>query len=275
MEQCLLSYFIRDDEIVNSCDFNPGLLRQGTGIYEVIRIIDGKPLFFEEHINRFLNSAIHEKIDLTLRPSDIKQKIRILVEQNRMQNGNIKYQYNKSENGNGIFLAWIIPSHYPSKSDLVHGVVIKSLNAIRKNPHSKRANLPVREIADKMIAEQIISEVLLVNNDGIITEGSSSNFFFIRENQLVTPRATLVLEGITREKIISLAQSLDIKVCEVQVYYSEVNRFDACFISGTSKSVLPVNQIDDIRFGIDNPLMIKLSDSYNDLVNNYIHAFIW
>ena len=65
MENCLLNHYILNAELRNSCDFNPDLLASGPGIYEVFRVIEGKPLFLDEHIDRFFRSADYENFSYT------------------------------------------------------------------------------------------------------------------------------------------------------------------------------------------------------------------
>jgi branched-subunit amino acid aminotransferase/4-amino-4-deoxychorismate lyase len=57
METGLLNYFVLNEELKDTCDFNPVILKNGRGIYEVFRVIDGTPLFLEEHIERFYHSV--------------------------------------------------------------------------------------------------------------------------------------------------------------------------------------------------------------------------
>lgn len=275
MEQCLLSYFIRNDELINSCDFNPLVLQQGQGIYEVMRVINGIPLFLEEHILRFLNSAVHENFSMNLNAADIKQKVRALIHHNRLHNGNIRFQFIKHPHLGNLFLLWPTAFHYPSDSDLVNGVKLRSLNEIRENPQSKRTNLPVRSISDKMIDGQSVAEVLLINNDNIVTEGSRSNIFFISKNELVTPSASLVLEGITRERVIQAATQINIKLREEAIAFNAIKSFEACFICSTSKSVLPVSQINHLTFQVNHPLTIALSTAYNKMIADYLCNFRW
>ena len=275
MEQCLLSYFIRNDELVNSCDFNPQVLEEGPGIYEVIRIINGKPLFLDEHIQRFLNSATHEKFIIQLDATDIKLKIRELIESNRLKSGNIRFQYIKHPEVGNLFILWPTVFHYPSASDTENGVNLKSLFEIRENPHSKRTNLPVRHIADQMIDGKTVSEVLLINNDGLVTEGSRTNIFFVSKNELITPLASLVLEGITRKKVIQAAAHINVKVKEEEILFNQLKYFKACFICSTSKSVLPVRQIDQTIFQPKNHLIADLSVAYHKMVDEYLSRFNW
>mgnify|MGYP002642015005 CR=1 FL=1 len=63
MEECILNYFICDDEIISTCDFKPHIFENKNYIYEVVRVINGTPLFFAEHMQRFFGSAILNKIN--------------------------------------------------------------------------------------------------------------------------------------------------------------------------------------------------------------------
>ena len=149
MENCLLKYFILNDELRNSSDFNPDILSKEKGIYEVFRVINESPLFLNEHISRLYYSADLVKIKLPFSKKVLKTKLRKLIEANGLKNGNIRFQYQSHREKDFIFMAWVTPAIYPTQSDYKEGVVISSLNAFRKNPHAKRANLPVRFKAER------------------------------------------------------------------------------------------------------------------------------
>jgi branched-chain amino acid aminotransferase len=275
MENVLLNYFIRNEELISTCDFNTSILTEGPGIYEVIRLNDGKPLFLDEHLNRFHLSARHENFSIGFSLKEIKEKIRLLISHNRMKSGNIRFQFILHPRLGNLFLAWAISYNYPSENDLRKGVRIVTVRAMRENPQSKRTNLPVRIMAENLIEEKKVAEVLMINDEGMITEGSRSNIFFIRNKNLYTPKAALVLQGITREKIMKLAKETNTSVREENIHYDKINDFEACFLSSTSKSVLPVSQIDDQHFKVDNQLMRNLMFSYDKLIRNYQTEFKW
>jgi len=275
MENCLLNYYILNDELQSSCDFNSLLLTEGPGIYEVIRVMDTKPLFLEEHLQRFFQSANHEGFDISIKSSDLKNRIKVLIEQNKLNTGNIRFQHIVHPEIGNTFLAWVLSNHFPAQKEFEEGVKITSVNAIRENPHSKRTNLPVRILAEKIIKTQKISEVLLINNDGLVTECSRSNIFFIRNNVLHTPSVDLVLQGITREKIINLAKNNRIDFVEENIKFSNIGQFDACFLSSTSKNVLPVREIDDRQFGVDDKITGTLILLFDKLVKTHLDSFRW
>lgn len=275
MELCLLNFYIYNHEFVRSCDFNSSILTEGPGIYEVIRVINYKPLFIQDHLQRFFNSAEYAKFKLDFNQNDIRNRIKSLIEINKMQFGNIRFQFIVHPDRGNLFLAWATPYNYPSTDQLTAGVELISISAMRENPQTKSANLPVRELSENLINDQQVEEVLLVNDHEYITEGSRSNIFFINENKIYTPNAHLVLEGVTRAKIITLASQNKIALYEENIRLKELEKFEACFLSSTSKSVLPVKQIDNINFEVSNDCIQKISMLYKELIANYLTNFRW
>jgi branched-chain amino acid aminotransferase len=275
MENCLLSYFILNKEVKSSCDFNPYLLQEGRGVYEIVRILEKKPLFIDEHIDRFFQSAKLAGIQSGLSTQQIKNRIKVLIEINKLVTGNIRFQTLIHPQNKPLFLAWITPSSYPSKDDFKNGVCLSSLKAERKNPNAKQDKLPVREQADKLIRQQDVFEVLLINKEGFVTEGSRSNVFFVDDKKIITPPLRDVLPGVTRSKIIRLANENKIDVVERPVRFSETGHFDAVFLSGTSINVLPVNQVNDMTFTAFNPVTERMRQLYSDNITAYIKRFSW
>ena len=111
-------------------------------------------------------------------------------------------------------------------------------------------------------------EALLVDRHGFITEGSKSNFFGIKDKNLITAKGEAVLKGITRDKIFKIAKSLGIEVEEKEIKASEISDLDSLFISGTSVAILPISQVDDIKFDVNNEILIKIMKRYNELLEN-------
>ncbi|NOX85841.1 MAG: hypothetical protein GXO86_07750 [Chlorobi bacterium] len=275
MEPALLNYFIYNDELKDTCDFNSRFIEKGPGIYEVIRFQDGKPLFLDEHIRRFFQSAKYEKLPLELTEEQIRERIKTLIISNRAKQGNIFFELTINPEKGPVFTAWVMPSYYPSKEELTNGVVIKTMTGARKKPHSKRINLPVRKTADKIIQGEHVAEVLMISDSGLVTEGSRSNIFFVKDTALYTPPLKLVLPGITRSVIIRLARENGIKVFEEDIRFDHIQRFDSCFLTSTSRDVLPVRQIDKLRYSVSSPVIRKLISLFEDMAFEYFLNFSW
>ena len=152
----------------------------------------------------------------------------------------------------------------------VDGAKCGILRAERENPNAKVFQTSVRQKANKLISENDFYEVLLVDSLGRITEGSRSNVFFVKENQIITPLGNAVLLGITRQKTIQLAQSLGIDFLEKEVFFNELSTFDALFVTGTSPKILPVRQVGETLFNPQNKILQTLMNGYNTLIDEYV-----
>ena len=274
MEQCLMNYYILDDELRNTCDFNTEILKDGKGIYEVFRVINGVPLFLNEHFDRYYQSLELAGLKPNHSRNQLITRLKTLIEINRLKKANIQFQHLQIHSKE-VFLAWVAPTIYPTLQDYKNGVDLLSLNAVRDLPQLKSLNLPAREKANKILAEEDIFEVLLIDDDGIITEGSRSNIFFVKNNQLFTSLHSLILEGITRSKVISVAGKAGIEVTEKFIPFNSIGTFDSTFLTSTSMKVLPVKKIDNVLFNTDNQLVNRLKMLFDQLIIEDLNSFNW
>jgi branched-chain amino acid aminotransferase len=275
METALLNYFVLDTNLRSTCDFNPYILETGIGIYEVLRVGQGRPLFLKEHIDRFFSSAALENVTVDVSRKFIRQAVKMLIEQNRMQQGNIKFIFHRSIQGDNRFMAWVMPFFYPSAKHYSEGVVVGSMQAERENPNAKKNIYSLRKQADSIILKGDFREVVYVNARGHITEGSRSNIFFILGNHLFTPKSSTVLPGITRAKVLQLAAEEKMAVTETDIRLSDMEKFDTCFLTGTSPKILPVLRLTTTTFDVLNRYMRLLMEIYDEMMEADIRGFSW
>lgn len=275
MEECLLKYFILNNEIKSSCDYKPELYAHQPAVYEVLRVINRKPLFLEEHIERFYQSLYLSNLQANVSVMELINSIKALIEYNQLQQGNIRFQYALNKQNKAEFLAKIIPAYYPTASEFENGIRVISIEATRENPNVKQSNLTTREKANNILSGNDIFEVLLVNSQGFVTEGSRSNVFFVSGNKLITPPLSDVLAGVTRSKIIELSLKHKIAVDERQVRIAKQIEFDAAFLSGTSIKILPINQLNEITLQTSNPIIQKLQKLFDNFIHSHIEQFAW
>jgi len=248
------------------------LIPEGKVVYEVVRIIDGKPLFWHDHFLRLVESCRIAQLNFDLPSSSFTKAIRDLVIANHIQSVNCKIE---------VFIAGgqlhhrilILPSHYPGHNLYTAGVSLGFLHEERQDPNAKVVNASVRSKADCLIKEGGYYEVLLVNGKGEITEGSRSNVFFIKGSTLITPPVVDVLPGITRYQVLKIAQRLKIPVVEVAVNVNDVSDFDLMFITGTSPMLLPAARVGNLSNNPDNAIFKSLLNEYRQSVANDLNAF--
>lgn len=247
-------------------------------IYEVVRVygdeykkegLNKKPhemvLFLKEHIKRMENSfnKINEKFPMTY--EQIKEELDKIIKEKENKTGNIKLCYNLSKKE---FSAFYIPHYYPNEDMYIKGVKVVFYKAERENPTAKIIHEDLRKAANEKMKNTNSFEVILVDHNGYITEGSKSNIFMIKDNTLITSPTDSVLPGITRMKIIEVAKSLNIPFKEEKINYKDINTLDAMFISGTSPKVLPISLIEDIKLDVNNSVMKEIMKGYDEAIKN-------
>jgi len=272
MSQCIEKVFLYNNELKDKKEFNESEFKHGKSIYEVIRIIDGKPLFLKLHLSRMENSARITNLRLWLDEKNIKNSILKLIRANEISIGNIKIIFNFCEKN--TFLAYFLPYNYPSLEDYKVGVDTIFYHGERENPNAKVINHEFRDKVDSIIKEKNVFEAILVDNRGNITEGSKSNIFMIKGNSIVTAPLKNVLPGTTRKIVMDICGKIGLEVLEEDVNYKNIEKFDALFISGTSPKVLPIKKVENVKFdSSNNKVLLKIIKAYDKEIRDDIENF--
>jgi len=269
-------FFIRNYKLFPADKFQELVCIGCKSFYEVLRIFNGGPVFLEEHLSRLLKSAKTAGVQFQVVVDDVFEGIKELCSANRITAGNIKLEVffdgNRNHGAKPMLHIYFIPHVYPDDDMYHNGVTLLSLIAERDRPNAKITNLPLRSLADQVIKEKKVFEVLLVNQDGLLTEGSRSNIFFIRDGILYTPPTRLVLPGITREKVEQICSDLKIPVQQKLIPLSDIGNYTAAFLSGTSPGVLQIAKIDNTTFDPGDDLIQKIMDRYDEMVEGEVTA---
>ncbi len=257
------NFFVLNNEIKPVSDFIPS--ENEGGIYEVLRVVDGTPLFLNDHLIRFNVSAQLAGKKIKFTEKEIKKFLTNLINSNQVYNGNILFSCKNN------LKAFFISHKYPLPQYYETGIKCGILQAKRENPNAKVFQTSVRQQADLLIDQNSLYEVLLVDQLDRITEGSRSNVFFIRKNKIITPPGNEVLLGITRSKAILIANELGFRVEESDVYLHKLGTFQSSFLTGTSPKILPINKINDVEFDPQNDVVKQIILSYEKLIHEYIN----
>ena len=242
-------------------------------IYEVIRMVNGIPLFMEDHILRLTTSA-------NLMGYDIKDMLPALFDGiGKMILGNDYTDCNFKiliSNKDGVidYICFFIESHYPAEALYETGVSTILYFTERENPNVKSLNLEYKSKVKKALDEAHAYEALLVNEKDFLTEGSRSNLFIISEGCVYTAPSKDVLLGITRQKIVQLCKKLLIPVLETEIHVDILSEADGVFITGTSPKVLPVATINGDPVGHPkNSIITKILRAYNQEIQDYLDSY--
>ncbi len=272
MEKIVGNFYIENTNIISVSKF-PETDNNSTIVYEVVRVENFVPLFYEKHFARLKNSV--ELAGFITRINNTRMFIQIerLISENNIGNGNIKIGllFNKLGELQSTKL-YFIPHSYPSKEEYTQGIKLISYSAERENPNVKYRNRGLRNKTNQLIADNNIFEVLLYNSNNIITEGSRSNIFFIKNEIIYTAPKSLILKGITWEFVVEICNKKNIKLVEKEININEINNYNSAFLTGTSPKLIKINNIDNIKF-TDSKLIKLITTEYNKYIDEYTEKY--
>lgn len=270
MDTIVGNCYIIDNKLYNSCEVNFKFNNSKYLVYEVLRSKEGILLFLEDHLKRTLNSIMKLNLEELYNERELVSALELLVKANSDREGNIKFLC-KYTSKKMIYAAYFIPHFYPSNNLYNNGINLTIYNIERNDPQIKQVKINesiISTVKDKLKSEDAF-EVLLVNNHGIITECSKANFFLVKGNSIFSAPVELILEGITREKVLEVAKNLKIENKTSYIKVNELKNYEAAFICGTSPMVMPVKSIDGIKFNVENNILQSLKANYKALVEKY------
>ncbi|HEX2921203.1 MAG TPA: aminotransferase class IV [Bacteroidales bacterium] len=273
MKECCGSHFILNGQLESTGSFNDSLVFKGDSIYEVIRMTKGIPVFFNDHIERLKASLKIQNKKLLADINALRTDILQLTHAEKKKEINIKVVFNYNENESN-YLIYYIDSAYPTSEQYNRGVKTILYFAERKDPNAKVLNYRLRSAIHQELANEQAYEAFLVNNDNLITEGSRSNVFFIKNGLLFTAPEDIVLKGITRKYIIQVCNEIGIEVRFECISADDISSCQSSFITGTSPMVLPVCCIDENHFDVSNTIMAELRRYYLKKVEKSLESFI-
>lgn len=230
---------------------NNRAFRYGDGVFESIRLINGKAQFLKDHLDRLykgmrlLNLQIPEQLHIY----HIEESIKALSKQNNLNEG-ARIRLTVFRNGGGLYtpnentVSWVFEMSEMSSVYALnaHGFDIdiygEHLKSINEFARLKSANALFYVMAANYKKEKKLGEVILLNEFKNLIEGSSSNLFFIREGNLITPSLDQgCLPGVMRKNVLDVARGMGIKVIETAVSPDALSHASEVFFTNAIQGI--------------------------------------
>ena len=261
--------------------FNHGFLF-GYGIFETMRSYGGTIFRLDRHLARLHHAAETLGINDRLNALDLKKACHDVLKANKLTEARIRLTTTAGEGdmvpnpdtctGVTVFIAAqkLVP---PTPESYQRGYSAV-LSAYRRNSRSPLSRLKSTSYLENFLARQEaraagVNEVVILNEQGFVAEGSSTNIFLISGQTLLTPSLESgVLSGITREAVLELAQTMGITSLVRQVQLGELIKADEAFLTSSTIEIMPLTQLDNkpIGSGKPGPVTKQLMSSYQALV---------
>jgi branched-chain amino acid aminotransferase len=262
--------------------FDHGFL-YGDNIYEAMRTYRVRIFLIERHLFRLEVSANMINLNLPLSPADFQRQmertvsaggnnesyIRMIVTRGK---GAISLDIDSSERASFVIIVKPLeqfPREYYQRGVKLAMVSIRRNDRQSLNPRIKSGNLLNNVLAYMQAKSEGAFEGILCNLAGYVTEATSSNVFLVKKGKLITPSLDAgLLSGVTRGLVLELAAAQQIQIEERNVLPDELLLCDECFITSTTKAVLPVNQIGETRLPEAPGVVTKeIMDAYRKFVD--------
>ncbi|OAH54367.1 amino acid aminotransferase [Domibacillus aminovorans] len=230
----------------------------GDGVYEFIRVYNGRPFMMHQHMERLFKSSEAIRLNIGKTVKDIIAIVEDLIERSGQANCDVYMQVTRGiaprdhlfPNVEASISMTVKPFKLISDDIRKVGATVKLLPDERwQNCWIKSLNLLPNILAKQAAFEVGALEAVLVR-DGFITEGSSSNFFIVKNGEILTAPATNhILHGITRIAVKEIAMELGITLKEQAFTPDELLAADEAFLSSTGLEILPVTEVDEQKIG--------------------------
>ena len=246
----------------------------GDGVYEVIRFYGGKPFRMKEHLRRLQRSLDGIEIPLPepmARIEEICRRISAGLAEAlvylQITRGAAPRIHAFPKDIRPTFLAYAREAHpHPPEQTFALKTIL--------DDRWGRCNLKVICLLANVLARQKAveagcDEALFVREDGTVTEGASSNAFFVSKGKVATHPAThRILGGVTREAVLHVVRAEKVPLEERPVALKEALGADEAFVTGTGTEIMPVVAIDGkaIGSGKAGPVTLRLREAFRSLV---------
>lgn len=270
---CSNGKFVRQQDAKISV-FDRGLL-YGDGVFDTIPTAHGKIFWLEEHIKRLLRGCNKLKINMPWP----QEKLINLVNLTYLKNHHTPFEKIKIIITRGIstkhanieniesckanLIIYCIENVLPTQKQYQQGVKLITIQASRSFPEIKSLSYIVSVIGQLKAKEKGYYDALFTDQQGHVLEGTSFNIAAVKNNQVIISHHG-ALPGVTSQKVIKLAKKLGHTIQKTPITLGEIPHMDEIFVTGSTKRILPVIQINHqkIAAGKPGPLTKKLLQEF-------------
>ncbi len=267
--------------------FDSGFLL-GDGVWEGIRLHQSKLVFIEDHLDRLYASAQGISLNITYSKKDIIKEINKVLYKNKMDDnihlrlvisrGNKITPYQNPNANEGPVNLVIIPEYKKTDPNIyIKGLSIGRVPNIRPNdsilsPHFNTLSKLNCILASIEANKLGYDEGIMNDLNGNISTCNSTNLFFITNEKVLTSSGKYCLNGITREKAISLCNHNGIECFQTNFSFEDIAHCDEAFVTGTFAGIIPVSNLEgrNLKSTNSNSLVNKIRKLYNKEIQRYI-----
>jgi branched-chain amino acid aminotransferase group I len=246
----------------------------GYGLFETMRAYSGKIFRLGQHLDRLFHSA--QALGLPVESVNWGEAIYETLRANKLADARLRLTLSGGEmDANLSPTVLITAKEYTPYPPQIYNQGFKAVvSCIRRSSSSPISVLKSISRLDNQLARREAEaagadEAIFLNEQGVLTEGSTSNIFLVYDGVVFTPNEESgILPGITRRAVLELAQSLGIAAKEGRITLGQLWDADEAFLTNSLIEIMPLSQVDRQSIGLGGmgPITQKLAQAYFDLV---------
>lgn len=262
--------------------FDHGLL-YGDGVFEGIRVYNGKVFELQAHLRRLYESAKVIRLEIPLDKDALSAAIRETVEANGIADGYIRLVVTRGTGDLGlnpflckqsriIIIADKIQPYpkevYETGMKVVSAVTVRN-HPLAVSPQTKSLNYLNNILAKFEALDNNVPEAIMYNHQGYVAEATVDNVFIVKDGVIYTPPISAgALDGITRKVVIKLVKQEGLEVIEKNLTRHDLYVCDEFFLTGTAAEVIGIVEIDKrtIGDGMPGPITKRLRGKFFEYV---------
>lgn len=223
--------------------FNPAIYG-AYGVYESMQVVNGVVFAQALHLQRLARSAGLLGLRLPADCATLERWIADVLRANAATEATLRlFAVGGDDDAEGVLFIWPQPpTRFPARF-YTEGATAITFAGERYLPQAKSLNTLVTYLARRQAQAAAAHEALL-HHDGYLTEGSNSNLFAVVDGEVWTPPADQVLAGVTRDLLMDLAGRHGLIIREAPLALADLPRWQECFITSTSRHVMPITAVD-------------------------------
>ncbi len=262
----------------------------GDSVYEVLRTYNHIPFLLQEHLDRLQNSANIIALPINYSLKELKQILHTTLQhfwqKTPQYEAYIRLIITRGEGGltldpteqikNNLII--IIKPQLPNPpqwyTEGVKFIIAENQKTPKQtiDPNCKSGNHLPHVLALQQARMRGAFDAIMLNQYGMITEGTSNNIWIVKDKIIMTPPLQSgILEGLTRKTIINILQEQQIPFKQTALYPQDAYQAEECFFTSSTREIVPIVEIDGYKIGTGKPGPVyqRLHKLYHQFISNY------
>ncbi|HKW28334.1 MAG TPA: aminotransferase class IV [Verrucomicrobiae bacterium] len=248
----------------------------GDGLFETVRVVNGRPFRLAQHLERMTRGADYLKIKPPFAPKELQEFAEQLIEQNQLSEAILRVTLTRGPGERGYTpkaegrptMVMVLHAAPLSDNPVHWSLVTSSFRVLAADPLSsfKTLNKLTHVMARAEAAEKGADEALLINTNGEVAEATSGNVFWVYNDKICTiPTGRGVLPGITRAVVLEICQALGLPTNKRVVKPEALKNSEGIFITQSAFGIVPVTTFEGEPVAV-SPLVDQIFNAYRELL---------